>query len=808
MIANIRQGNKLKLSVLVVALSLALSGCETEEEAAEGHLEKGIELLEKGDYAAAQLELKSANKGNKSTAETYYYLALLDEKAKHYLAMQDNLQKTLKLEPEHQQARVKLGKLELLMGDVDKANEHVEILLKKNAQDSEALLLKSSILLKQQKQDEALVIIHHILESDPANIEGLSLQATVLAQQDQLPEALLVINKAIELDEENLALHFFRLRIHGKQEDIEAVTNDYLTLTALFPDNDSYKITLARIYTQEKKLDKAEKLLRDLVAEKPAQVKPKILLLEFLGATASDKVDPQIEIFTQQLAKKPRQLFDLAKWMLAKGNMSGAKEKLKQIVADQGYSGIGIEANILLAKIAFDTRDYPTTKKIVADILQEVPDELEAKLLQVRLLLVKEQYTQAKAYLDKVIWTHPKSDDALVLLAQFYLVQGDRSQAYKKFKTALKLNPGNIQAFNPVYNDLITKGDTKYARQFLLKAIRKNPKQTLLLKKLIELNITEEKWQEATQAATRLTRVPKQKNLAKFYLANIFQGQGECEKAIVLYKELINDFPGQLRVLQSMNACYKALDKQSEMIGFLNKQLEANKDSIAATLVLSDLYVADKKYKSAIKLLNILIEKQPRSVLVRQKLAKIYIIQGERHQALSTYQQGLQVLPGNIRLSLALTSLYEQQELYTEAVKIYEQLHMQNPELQVVNNNLAVLLVENFATDDNLQRALQLVDSFATSEQAYYQDTYAWVLLHMGRVSEALALLRKLIIKSPDVPVFRYHLGVAEFENGDNSRALAQVDQAIELAKQGKNFPERELAEKVMVKIVAKMQGR
>ena len=146
MIANIRQVNKVKLSVLAVSLSLVLSACETEEEVAEGHLEKGIELLKKGDYAAAQLELKSAEKGNKSTAETYFYLALLDEKAKHYLAMQDNLQKTLNLEPEHQQARVKLGKLELLMGSEDKANEHVEILLTKNAQDSEALVLNALII--------------------------------------------------------------------------------------------------------------------------------------------------------------------------------------------------------------------------------------------------------------------------------------------------------------------------------------------------------------------------------------------------------------------------------------------------------------------------------------------------------------------------------------------------------------------------------------------------------------------------------------------------------------------------------------
>jgi len=808
MVASIRQSNKMKLSVFLVLLSLVLAGCETEEEKAAGHLEKGRELLEKGDYAAAQLELKSAKQGNNSTADTYYYLALLDEKARHYLAMQDNLQKTLKLEPEHQQAQVKLGKLELLMGKVDKANEYADILLAKNAQDIEALVLKASVLLRQSNLEEAVVVINHIMELDPVNIDGLTLQATVLVQKDQLAEALVLIDKAIKEDEKNISLHVFKIKIHGKQKDVNAVINDYLVLSTLFPDNDNYKITLAKIYTQSNKVGEAEKLLRDLVVEKPRQLKPKLLLLSFLGANASDKVNQQIDTFTQQLSTQPRQLLDFTTWMVANDHLPKAEEILKQIVTEQGYSEVGVEANILLAKIAFDTEDFPVVQKIVADILHEVPDQLEAKLLQARLLLLEGQYAQAKVYLGKVIWSHPKSDEALVLLAQLYLVQGDRPTAYTKFKGALELNPANIQAFIPIYNSLIAKNDTRYAREILIKALRKSPQQAIFLQKLVELNIQEEKWQEAAKAATQLARKPRQKSLARFYIANIFQGQGECEKAVVIYKGLISEFPEQLRVYQRMSACYRALGKQSEMISLLNELLQKNKNNIAATIVLSDLYVDVKKYAPAINLLKGLVKSQPESILVRQKLAKIYIIKGEPDIAISVYQQGLQILPGNIRLSLNLSALYQQQKMYDKAVKIYEQLHTQYPDLQVASNNLAVLLVENFATDDNLQRAFQLVDSFATSEQAYYQDTYAWVLLHMGRVSEATDILKKLIVKSPDVAVFRYHLAVAEFKSGNTSSALAQVGQAQELAGQGENFPERELAEKLMEQIVDKMQGR
>jgi len=191
-LGNIRKGNKVK-TVLLVLLTTLLIACETEEEEAERHLQKGVELLKKGDYAAAQLELKTAKQGNKSTAETYYYLALLDEKAKHYLAMEDNLQKTLELEPEHQQARLKLGKLQLLMGKLDEANENSDRLLAKDPQNVEALVLKASVLFKQAQQDEALVMISQVLELNPVNVDALTLKSIILIQRLAPPPRCLTV---------------------------------------------------------------------------------------------------------------------------------------------------------------------------------------------------------------------------------------------------------------------------------------------------------------------------------------------------------------------------------------------------------------------------------------------------------------------------------------------------------------------------------------------------------------------------------------------------------------------------------------
>ena len=807
MMGNIHIKNKVTASILAVSLSLALVGCETEEEAAESHLKRGKELLEKGDFAAAQLELKTAKQGNKSTGETYFYLALLDEKARNYYAMQDNLEKTLKLEPEHQQAHIKLGKLKLLMGEVDKAHEHADVLLVKNPQDTEALVLKSSVLLREKKQDEALAIINSILETNAVHVEALTLKSMILMQQDKQVEALSLMDKAIAEDEKNVALHLFKVQIHAKQNDVDAVIKDYLTLIALFPKNDTYKITLAKVYAKSGKVDEAESLLRNLVIAKPSELTPKVLLLEFLAATASDKVDAQIQVFSDELANQPKQLFDFSKWMLAKGNGPRAKELLQQVVAEEENSDIGMEANILLAKIAFDSGDYASTENIATTILADSPNSVDAKLLKVRLLLVKEQYAQAHAYLDKIMWSHPKSDEALVLMAQVYLVEGDRQKALNTFKSALNINPANTQAVLATFNHLMAQQDTKYARELIEKALRKEPKNLVFIQKVVQLDLLEEKWDEAGKAVAQLARLAKGQDLAKFYQANIFQGQGKYEQAVAAYKEILVKFPQQRQVLQNLSVCYEKLNKRSEMLSFLQNQIKENKGNVAAVLLLSELYVKDKKYTKATSLLKKLIKDQPQIALVQHHLATVYIAMGKIDKAISVYQEGLKAHPKNIRLSLALASLYEQQKNFKLAVGIYEQLIANAPELDVATNNLATLLVDHYPTAENLKRAQQLTESFANSEQAYYQDTYAWVLLHNGDIKGSVKIFKQLIIKSPNTPVFRYHLGVAEYKDGNNSTALVQIDQAIELAKQGALFPERKVAEQMKQKIINTMRG-
>ena len=167
--------------ILPVIFCLVILGCEEQRKGQ--FLEQGIVFFDQGNYKEAELEIKSAIQEDPSVSEPYYYMALLNEKAKKYKAMKANLLETVKLDPEKIKARLKLGKVYLLFNEIDNASKEIESVLVKNPEQLDALSIKASILIRQKKTEDALIIIDNILKKDPAHIEAISLKVVVLMRK-------------------------------------------------------------------------------------------------------------------------------------------------------------------------------------------------------------------------------------------------------------------------------------------------------------------------------------------------------------------------------------------------------------------------------------------------------------------------------------------------------------------------------------------------------------------------------------------------------------------------------------------------
>lgn len=782
--------------------ALLLTACHSPEEAAQDHLQKGKELFEKGEFDKALLELKTSSQDNDKRGETYYYMALLDEKNNNFKSMRQNLLRTIELDPGLTDARLKLGKVHLLFGDLDKALEQAETVLVENPENIEAQLLKASVYVRQAKNDEASQIIDAILKTNPDNIDALSLKAAQVYERNDIEQALSLLDAALAKDSKNIPLRLFRIKINSKRNNIDAVVDDYKELVKLNPEAENFKLSLASLYSMTDKLQAAEELLREMVDKMPGKVEPKIVLLEFLNAKAKDRLAGEFEQFLERYKQQANQLLELSKWMLATGYVDEAEKGLQQVSQLEKDSNIGLTAKTILAEIALNNKQYDVVESALAGILKANSDFIDASLLKARLLLTQNKTDEAIDLLNKTLWTKNDSDNAYMLLGQAYTVKRDRKQADKNFKQALEINPANLAAFMPVYSSYLQANQKETARQYLEKALKAKPNQILLLTSKAELDIQEKKWDDAQETVQRIALFSKNKAVPLYLQANILQGKGQYAEAISLYQKLLEEFPDHLNSMVNLARSFEALNSRDKAIAYLEAHHDKYPDNLATVGVLSDLYVANKNFAKAKQLLTEQLKQMPKSAPLYLALAKIEVVlRKSTDGAKDVYLKGLEKIPDDPQLSMALAGLYEQAGDKANARKIYERLLEKQPENGLATNNLAALLVDS-GNESDLNKGLALAEQFKEAENPYLLDTYAWALVKTGKTSEGLKLLESLIVKEPKLPELRYHLGVAHLNSGNKATAIAELKQAIALSeKQQRNFSGKDDALKLLREI-------
>jgi tetratricopeptide (TPR) repeat protein len=781
--------NKYRKNTVSLALcGLLLSACDSPQETAESHLQKGKELFEKGEFDKAILELKSSSQDDKR-GETYYYMALLDEKHNNFKAMREDLLKAVELEPGFAAARVKLAKVQILFGELDKAMMQADTVLAANPENIDAQLVKATVDLKQDKSYEADQIIAAVLKNNPDNIDALSLKANQEYQLKHVEAALALLGQALEKDNKNISLRLFRIRINGEKQNLDAIISDYQELIKLYPDAENFKLSLASIYSRNAKLPEAEALLRNIVDKTPASSEPKVLLLEFLNTKAKDRVVGEYEQFLAGSKPLSKQWVDLSKWMYANGYPEQAEKGLKQVVATEHNSVVGLNAQAMLAEIALNNKQYDAVASQLDAILQVNSDFLEASLLKARLLLAQNKPDAAIELLNKVVWTKTDADKVYVLLGDAYKAKNEPKQAEKNFKQALDVNPGNIAAFEPVYQNLLQENQKETARQLLDKVLKIKPNQESVLLAKTELDVSEKKWSDAQETLNRLALTSKNKPAIAYLEANIFQGKGQFSEAIEVYKHILEEFPDHLNSLVNLTRCYDGLKSRDKGMAYLEAHHLKYPEDLNVVNLLSNLYLVNQDLAKAKKLLTAQIDLKPKEVVLYLELARIEALMRKSPEgARDIYLKGLASIPDNPALTLALAAWYELNGDLNNAKKIYENFLEKQPNNKLANNNLASILIES-ANSDDIQKGMALAEKVKDDENPQFQDTYAWALVKSGRSAEALKLLESLNLKDPKLPELKYHLAVGHANNGNTVTAVIELKQAIALAeKQHRDF--------------------
>jgi tetratricopeptide (TPR) repeat protein len=160
---------------LVLCLSaLFLFSCSsTPAELAAKHSKLGDEYAQKEKYQEAVIEYKNAVKAGPGDAVLRFKLAKAALGARDFPTAFQELQKTIELDPNHYEARGKLGEIYVAAGKTEEAAQIADNLVTSRPQDPQGYILKAGVAVRTGKVDEAIAQLKKAVELDPKTIRPI-----------------------------------------------------------------------------------------------------------------------------------------------------------------------------------------------------------------------------------------------------------------------------------------------------------------------------------------------------------------------------------------------------------------------------------------------------------------------------------------------------------------------------------------------------------------------------------------------------------------------------------------------------------
>ena len=784
--------SRLKSVAVIVATCLALAACDTAEERAEAHYQNALALIEEGDAARAQVELRNV----------------------------------FDLDPTHRDARAALGQLLLASGDSEGAAQQYLRLVEQYPNDVEArlILAELSILANEfrvaRSHGEAVIelapesaraqVIEAALDYEAAVREDRASDRRAAAQRaealaEELPDS--VINRSIIID--NLLLEnrpaealdqiaraqesaprerrFFQMRLaaEGRLEDDDAVETTLQEMIRTFPEDPSLPRSLMQFYASRGNLDGAERFLRDRIVSGQQDDSARVSLVQFVNevrgqeaaleeATAFVEEGTNDDLF-RSLAASLR--YDL-------GQRDAAIRDLQDLVdnAEPGEQTNDIKASF--ARILDREGEGVQARAIVEEILETDPTHVGALILRSEWMIDADLLEEAISTLRTAQDQAPNNPEIFSRLADAYLRNGDRDLAGEMLALATEASNRAAPESLAFARFLISDDRFQPAETVLIDALRMAPQNADILAELGNVYIELREWDRANNVERVLRGLPGEapRLLADQLRLTVLRAQRRDDEALEFLRTLAESQEGYRGAEIAIVTTLLERGNIDDARSYLRRLLEDSPEDPSLRFLLATIESADGNLDQAEAGFRALIDEGAGGERVWLELIRTLNRAGETEEANEALEAGLSAIPEAPDLMWMRATFLERQHDFEAAIEIYEDLYERNTATSVIANNLASLLSTQREDAESLDRAARIARRLRGTEFPPYQDTYGWIQFRLGNYETALEYLRPAALGLPDDPLVQYHLGRTYAALDRPEEAIRQLDRALEIA--------------------------
>ena len=767
--------------------AVLLTACGSPEERAANYMQKAQALYDQGDYVAAKLEAQNAVQIAPKDARAHYLLAQVAEQQQEFRPMIQRLLMAVDSDPNMVPARVKLGTLYFFGQAYEQATEQATAATKLAPDDPEVRILNARLMLQRKEQEAGIKELDAALAMDPDLVDAILLRAAVQAITDAAGGLKILDDAIARLDrEKSKALRQVRIAILAQQDRKADMEQGFRELIRDFPKEEAFQYQLARFYASEGRVDEAEQVMRSVVSLVPDDVNARLGLAQFLAQMRSpEAAEKALEAFVAENPNQPELRAALGRLYEANAKPDAALEVYEELAKRDPKSRPGLTARVRVAALRIGKGAIDEGRKLVDAVLVDEPDNADALLIRAGLRVRDQKFDDAIADVRTVLRKEPENTRAMLLMARTHTLMNEGVLAKDAYRRLLAADPKNPEAPRELAALEAVGKNLDGAEEVLRTRLKVAPGDVDAGSRLVNLLGAQKAWREAEEEARRIAALPDDQGVGQFQLARVLRAQGRNEEAIQAFRKALEKNPGWPIALEGLVSALTEVGKPEEAMRPLKEFRAKYPQDLSVKFLEGGVLARGGDKAGAEKVFNEIVGAKPDASMAWAALASLE--SDDPAGRIAAYKRGLAANPGNAELGLLLGSEYEQARQFEEAIAHYQQLLAANPKIDVAANNLASLLLDyrNDATSHG--RALELVKPLESTTNPAVLDTVGWAYYRNKDFAKAVQFLERAVAGAGQIPLLRYHLGMAYLANSNPTGARQELRQAVSTAKD--DFP-------------------
>jgi putative PEP-CTERM system TPR-repeat lipoprotein len=419
-----------------------------------------------------------------------------------------------------------------------------------------------------------------------------------------------------------------------------------------------------------------------------------------------------------------------------------------QVEAAQPKATIGY---LLLSAVYLAKGESEQGKTALMKARELHPGDMDANGNLAKLMLAEGKPDEAVQYYDEILKSHPASVKTYIALAELYIKTGKLAKAEATLARGESANPGNL-IIDSVWAHLqLAGGKAQSAMNLAKAALKKSPREPALLDVLGRAQLDLGQREAAVSTFRDLVNLRPQAawahtDLATAYLSLYTPATPQWD-AVNEATEAVKLLPGHKEANLVLAQALLVHGRYAEARGAVNTLKRMDDHDLAVIELDGMVSRAEGHLADAAAAFAGAIAAKDTS-LDRERLADLQIELGLRDDAIKTLADGVAVHGDDLDLRRRLADSYVTADRFHEAEAEYEEIVTRDPKNAIAQNDLA------------------------------------YVLLHLGRLRDALDHAQRAVALAPGSADALDTFGATLLANGDPSTAVPELDRAWRASQQ------------------------